>query len=94
VYFAKTRDLNVCPLFRMTLAYGFTGPSLSQQYAPPCRLQGTCCTQGLIKSPPFDEYRMKSFIMLNVVYCICVNSAVLHVLPYVFELLRLTLLRV
>jgi hypothetical protein len=35
---------------------------------------------------------MKNCVALNVVYCICVNSAVLRILPYVFELLPLILL--
>jgi hypothetical protein len=35
---------------------------------------------------------MKEFVTLYDVYYICVDSAVLHILPYVIELLRLALL--
>jgi hypothetical protein len=67
----------------MQLTYEFTGPSFSQYTA--CRLQTTFCAKGLINRHHIS-LDMKDCVTLHPVYYICVASAVLHILPYVFEL--------
>jgi hypothetical protein len=88
----KTQDLNGCPLFRMTLAYEFTMPSLSLSAVGTVACRQLSAPKGLFNRPPYNKHRIKNIVTLNAVYCICVDAAVLHVLTYVFELLRLALL--